>query len=1063
MPDGSTSPREPANSTYSTHEPQSKRHSSPQSVAMPAAPRFHRQHTSSQDHGSSSTPVSPAASSTGPLSPSIPPGSFVFPIRSVFQGMVHSNSSNGITEGHQQRKKDGLQRSSGSSSPLRSPALSDAHRFSTDAAGALHDEPDAGIQTIAQMLQQDGSAPLKEKGKHQPGVATFVGKAERDRNGSGGGETLKPSSPDASGHLGNSPITHSSSDSEHQKQQDVAKSSRSEEGTNDSPESSHGSGGTLKQATRTDLPAALQRSSTVKGKVSASGLTKTSPSNYRHFPSEHHSGQRERRFSTVNKVNPPSRNSSSHPVDASHPPNPELQHPVPRRNTRQQHTQDAEGNNRTSSHGSRTSLEVDESGMRSLISDMSGIVLLGEAGSWGSMGGSGVSGSKGTDGGTGTTGTVDSASIDSGHATGGRGQGDERQVTKASLAAKHGARQTSRQDSVRSFIQSQAGTTNLQDPNAPTLSPMPSGSPPAEGSQDATVSMEDSANNEKQREQQQEEGEAEQQGEEENGQVEQPVAASAEDAENPDEPAVTMRFEHVVTEEGHHIVAGREGRLRRCQDEPITTPGAVQGFGVLMVLEEDYETGNLEIRQVSEVNIFVIVMSKCTLSANGELQNSTEILGLSPKYLFRLDCFTRLLSSDQETILRDTLEYLPESYGGSNSVEDSGPSVFLLSGFGEPGSDAEEGVTEGGPETEVRSTASSAGGKRKEWTCWVAAHRPEHRGWNKVDEIGEPIPPPDWIILEFELERDVYNPLVHPSENAETSTAAANSNARSLSPDSTAASVSASGSNSNSNTLSASTRSGERTLDSLTSTLAGGRAGVSAGLGPGTASSDASPGDLGSSASDFTSVPKQEARMGLDGLEMHIPLEKILESTTNHASPLRALERMRGTTVNASNEARSRGRGRGRGRGGRQRPIRTESGGTGTMDIFAVLGQINDQLVAAPDLDTFLKVAVGLMQDICRFHRVLIYQFDEQMNGLVVSELVEWGKTTDLYMGLRFPATDIPPQARELYKINKVRMLYDRSQTTARMVLRNKEDLDQPLDMTHCYLRAMSPIHLKCE
>lgn len=185
-----------------------------------------------------------------------------------------------------------------------------------------------------------------------------------------------------------------------------------------------------------------------------------------------------------------------------------------------------------------------------------------------------------------------------------------------------------------------------------------------------------------------------------------------------------------------------------------------------------------------------------------------------------------------------------------------------------------------------------------------------------------------------------------------------------------------------------------------------------------------------------------------------------MQSTTNHATPLRALERMRGTANHASNETRSRERGRGR--GGRQRPIRSKSGGTGAMDIFAVLGQINDQLGTAPDLDTFLKVAVGLMQDICRFHRVLIYQFDEQMNGLVVSELVEWGKTTDLYMGLRFPATDIPPQARDLYKINKVRMLYDRSQTTARIVLRNKEDLDQPLDMTHCYLRAMSPIHLKC-
>jgi hypothetical protein len=47
--------------------------------------------------------------------------------------------------------------------------------------------------------------------------------------------------------------------------------------------------------------------------------------------------------------------------------------------------------------------------------------------------------------------------------------------------------------------------------------------------------------------------------------------------------------------------------------------------------------------------------------------------------------------------------------------------------------------------------------------------------------------------------------------------------------------------------------------------------------------------------------------------------------------------------------------------------------------------------------------------------------------------------------GLTFPAADIPVQARELYKINKVRLLYDRGQTTARMVLRSKEDLEYPI------------------
>lgn len=63
--------------------------------------------------------------------------------------------------------------------------------------------------------------------------------------------------------------------------------------------------------------------------------------------------------------------------------------------------------------------------------------------------------------------------------------------------------------------------------------------------------------------------------------------------------------------------------------------------------------------------------------------------------------------------------------------------------------------------------------------------------------------------------------------------------------------------------------------------------------------------------------------------------------------------------------------------------------------------------------------------------------------------------------------------------LDKVRLLYDRGQPTARLVVRSKQDLQTPLvctlpptsqccvlpswqDMTHCYLRAMSPIHLKC-
>lgn len=91
----------------------------------------------------------------------------------------------------------------------------------------------------------------------------------------------------------------------------------------------------------------------------------------------------------------------------------------------------------------------------------------------------------------------------------------------------------------------------------------------------------------------------------------------------------------------------------------------------------------------------------------------------------------------------------------------------------------------------------------------------------------------------------------------------------------------------------------------------------------------------------------------------------------------------------------------------------------------------------------------------------MIYQFDEMWNGRVVSEQVDWTKTKDLFRGLNFPASDIPAQARELYKINKVRVLYDRDQPTARLCCRSLKEVENPLNMTHCYLRAMSPIHIK--
>lgn len=66
-----------------------------------------------------------------------------------------------------------------------------------------------------------------------------------------------------------------------------------------------------------------------------------------------------------------------------------------------------------------------------------------------------------------------------------------------------------------------------------------------------------------------------------------------------DDAFLTFRFRYHQDENGHHVIVGREGKLQSCEDEPIRTPGAVQGFGVLIAVDEVDDA--LVVRQVSEV------------------------------------------------------------------------------------------------------------------------------------------------------------------------------------------------------------------------------------------------------------------------------------------------------------------------------------------------------------------------------------------------------------------------------------------------------------------------------
>ncbi|KAI0449108.1 hsp90-like protein [Xylaria acuta] len=338
---------------------------------------------------------------------------------------------------------------------------------------------------------------------------------------------------------------------------------------------------------------------------------------------------------------------------------------------------------------------------------------------------------------------------------------------------------------------------------------------------------------------------------------------------------MTTRFQHAITGDGHAIITGRDGTLQRCEDEPIHTPGAVQGFGLLVALREEPD-GRFSVRVVSE--------------------NSKHVIGCSPSELFALASFTDILSEEQADNLLDHIDFIHDE---ESDPAISGPDVFSIA-FRPP--------------------------RSKPVKLWCAMHVNRSH--------------PDLVICEFEPEDDQLYPIRPPDEV----------------------------------------------------------------------------------------VPEAPE----DTLYQSPTSEQLHESTEVSSKPLRVL-----------------------------RSARARRGEAGAMQVFDIMSQVQEQIASAPNLERFLKILVGIVKELTGFHRVMIYQFDAAFNGKVVTELVDPVQTRDLYHGLHFPASDIPKQARDLYKLNKVRLLYDRDLASARLVCRTMEDLERPLDLSHAYLRAMSPIHLK--
>lgn len=106
------------------------------------------------------------------------------------------------------------------------------------------------------------------------------------------------------------------------------------------------------------------------------------------------------------------------------------------------------------------------------------------------------------------------------------------------------------------------------------------------------------------------------------------------------------------------------------------------------------------------------------------------------------------------------------------------------------------------------------------------------------------------------------------------------------------------------------------------------------------------------------------------------------------------------------------------------------------------------------------EIAVREMQRLTGFDRVMVYRFDSHANGEVIAEQCVDAEM-ESFLGLHYPASDIPAQARRLYVENPIRLIVDVNYTPVPINPDVNPLTRQPLNLSHAALRSVSPIH--CE
>jgi diguanylate cyclase (GGDEF)-like protein len=132
---------------------------------------------------------------------------------------------------------------------------------------------------------------------------------------------------------------------------------------------------------------------------------------------------------------------------------------------------------------------------------------------------------------------------------------------------------------------------------------------------------------------------------------------------------------------------------------------------------------------------------------------------------------------------------------------------------------------------------------------------------------------------------------------------------------------------------------------------------------------------------------------------------------------------------------------------------------TNPAKALANIRSIIERIGGNSDLIEACQLAASEVRRITAYDRVMIYRFLADSTGSVIAEAKDAALSS--FLNHRFPASDIPKQARELYQRNMIRVIPDVGYIPAPLVPALSPRTNQPVDMSNCNLRSVSPVHIQ--